>query len=328
MNSMPADENGRPESGEFDIIRRHFAPLAHDVPGSFDLRDDAAVLHPRDGQELVLTADAMVAGVHFLPDDPAGDIARKLLRVNLSDIAAMGAEPLVYLLTTAYPHGTPELWIADFAAGLAADQRQFGIRLAGGDTVATDGPLTLSLTAIGTLPIGSAIRRSTARAGDLVFVSGSIGDAGAGLALLQGAAPVPSGAQLIARYRLPEPRTELGPALRGLATACVDVSDGLVADLGHIASASRVAATVDMTKVPVSAVCRQVSSPVEAIVAGDDYELLFTVRPEDADRAEAAASTVGVPVTCIGAIAAGEGVAVRGADGAPIELPRSGFRHF
>lgn len=325
---MPADENGRPEAGEFDIIRRHFAPLTRDFPGSFDLRDDAAVLRPGDGQELVLTADAMVAGVHFLPDDPASDIARKLLRVNLSDLAAMGAQPLAYLVTTAFPRGTPETWIAEFAAGFAADQQVFGVHLAGGDTVSTDGPLTLSLTAVGTLPIGSALRRSTAGVGDLIFVSGSIGEAGAGLNLLQGAAAVPGGEQLVARYRLPEPRTQLGPALRGIATACIDVSDGLVADLGHIAEESRVAATVVLAKVPVSAACRLVSSPAEAIVAGDDYELLFTVKPEDSRRAEAAASAVGVPVTCIGEVGSGGGVSVLDADDRPITLPRPGFRHF
>ena len=169
---------------EFDLIGRHFRPLAG--PGALDLEDDAAVLMPPPGRDLVMAADAMVAGVHYLPDDPADGVARKLLRVNLSDLAAMGAEPLGYLLTVSAPSGTPDAWFAGFAAGLAADQAEFGIFLLGGDTTSTPGPITLSLTIVGHVAPGMAIRRRGAQPGDEVWVTGTIGDGALGLAVSLG----------------------------------------------------------------------------------------------------------------------------------------------
>src|ERR1700757_628253 len=232
---------------EFERIRRFFAPLAG--PGGLRLLDDAALVGCRAGRNLVITADAIVAGVHYLPNDPPELVARKLLRVNLSDLAAMGARPLHYVLTTALPAELGPEWLARFAEGLGEDQRRYGIDLLGGDSVGTRGPAVLSLTAIGEVPAGQEIRRSGAQPGDLVWVSGTIGDAFLGLNLLRGEYPelAPEHrAFLVRRFRLPEPRMELGSRLSGIAHAMIDISDGLLADLGHICETSQVAAVVEL----------------------------------------------------------------------------------
>ncbi|MCW8086634.1 thiamine-phosphate kinase [Sabulicella glaciei] len=266
---------------EFGLIARHFAPLAG--PGGLGLLDDAALLSPPLGQELVLAADAMVAGVHFLPDDPPDTIGRKLLRVNLSDLAAMGADPLGYLMTIALPRGTGDDWLAGFAAGLAEDQARFGLRVLGGDTVSTPGPLSLSLTILGTVPAGQAIRRVGARPGDEIWVSGRIGDGWLGLRAARGEWPDPEGA-LARRYRLPEPRVETGRALRGVARAMLDVSDGLLQDLSHLCRLGGCAAEVEAARIPVS----DASADIAALATGgDDYELLLAAAPEDASRCAA-----------------------------------------
>jgi len=232
---------------EFDRIARHFRPLAG--PGSLGLTDDAAVFTPPPGRELVVTADAMVESVHFLPGTAPGLVARKLLRVNLSDLAAMGAMPLGYLVTLSVPRSFGDDWFAGFAAGLAQDQAAFGTALLGGDTTQTPGPLCVSLTAIGHVAPGQAIRRSGAQAGDEVWVTGTIGDGVLGLEAARGNLADPDG-YLAGRYNLPTPR--LGLALHGWARACMDVSDGLFQDLGHICRASGVGAVVEADLVPLS----------------------------------------------------------------------------
>lgn len=307
---------------EFSLIGRHFRPLAGE--GALDLADDAALLTPPAGQELVLAADAMVAGVHFLPDDPAQTIGRKLLRVNLSDLAAMGADPLGYLMTVALPRGTPDDWVAGFAAGLLEDQRAFGLSVLGGDTVSTPGPLTLSLTILGTVPRGQALRREGALAGDDLWVSGRIGDGYLGLRAARGERPDPDGA-LARRYRLPEPRLALGRALRGLAHAAMDVSDGLLQDLSHLCRAGGVAAEVEAARVPVS----DPMAPIAALVTGgDDYELLFSAAPQDRPRIEAAAAAARTPVMRLGRFTEGEPhVTLRDADGADITPATLGWSH-
>ena len=328
---MPESETSLPEPGEFDIIRSVFRPLAAGQPGAFELTDDAACLMPPPGHEIVLTADAIVAGVHFLVDDPAEDVAVKLLGVNLSDLAAMGAEPLGYLITTAWPRPLDLAWIEGFGRGLAAAQDAFGIGLLGGDTVATNGPMTLSLTAIGSLPRGQALRRAGARPGDRICVSGTIGDAAAGLALLQGRLSDNDATRrefLIGRYRRPLPRLALGLALRGLATACIDVSDGLLADLGHILETSAVGAEIDLAAVPLSAADAGREDRLAAIAGGDDYELLFTVPADRLDELAAAANRGGVALHAIGRIVTGSGIVVRDEDGGPVTTERSGYRHF
>src|SRR6516225_4998121 len=221
-----------PPPGEFELIARYFRPLAAGRAGALGLADDAALVDVPAGERLVVTADALVGGIHFLPDDPPDRIAHKMLRSNLSDLAAMGAKPLAYFMTCCFPRPLEESWLARFAAGLAEDQREFGIALMGGDTTATPGPLTLSVTAFGTVEAGRALRRSTARAGDLVAVSGTIGDGALGLAVLKGRIPAAEGTEhLVSRYRLPEPRLALGRSLSGLATSAMDISDGLAGDL-------------------------------------------------------------------------------------------------
>ncbi|PWS36363.1 thiamine-phosphate kinase [Falsiroseomonas bella] len=314
---------------EFALIARHFRPLAG--AGALDLSDDAALLDPPAGRQLVLAADAMVAGVHFLPDDPPDTIGRKLLRVNLSDLAAMGAAPLGYLMTCAFPQGTDDAWIAQFVAGLAADQAEFGLTVLGGDTVGTPGPATFSLTILGTVEPGRALRRAGARPGDEVWVSGTIGDGALGLLSLTGR--LPPDPHLAARYRVPAPRLALGQALSGVARAAMDVSDGLVQDLGHLARAAGCGAVIEAPSVPLSEPASAALAADPALLprilsGGDDYELLFAADPADAGRVLAAAKAAQTPVARIGRFLDGEGVVVLDAQGAAIPLPRGGWSHF
>jgi len=322
------------ELGEFERIRRYFAPLAG--PGGLGLVDDAALVDCKPGQRLVVTADAIVAGVHYLPEDPPELVARKLLRVNLSDLAAMGARPLHYVLTTALPHEVGPQWLARFAEGLAEDQRHYGIDLLGGDSVGTRGPAVLSLTAIGEVTAGQEVRRSGAKPGDLIWVSGTIGDAFLGLDLLRGAYPDLASEHrdyLVRRFRVPDPRTELGPRLRGIARAMIDVSDGLLADLGHICETSRVGAVVELGLLPLSPAARAVVEGAPGMhprlaAGGDDYELLFATPHEAAEAVAALSSHLGIPITRIGEIVDGTSVQLIGAAGQPIPLETTGYRHF
>jgi thiamine-monophosphate kinase len=317
--------------GEFAFIARHLRPLAAGMPGALELQDDAALLDPPAGAELVLTKDAIVAGVHFLAADPAAQIAQKLLRVNLSDLAAMGASPLGYLLALARAPETSEAWLTDFCRGLAADQAEFGIGLLGGDTVSTPGPLTLSLTAVGQVPKGQALKRSAARAGDELWVSGTLGDGALGLKVLQRTleAPPEAHAWLTGRYRLPCPRLALGQALRGLASAAIDISDGLLADLGHILETSSVGAEVRAEALPLSPAARALPGALDAALAGgDDYELLFTAAPGRRPRLGALSGELGLALTCIGRIEAARGLRVLDHARGEIPIARRGWQHF
>jgi thiamine-monophosphate kinase len=310
---------------EFALIARHFKPLAG--PGSLDLSDDAAVLTPPPGRELVIAADAMVGGVHFLPDDPADLVGKKLLRTNLSDLAAMGAEPLGYLMTVSAPTTTPDAWFAAFAAGLAADQKEFGVTLLGGDTTSTPGPVSLSLTILGTVAPGQAIRRAGAAPGDAIWVSGTIGDGALGLLAATGKLNDPTNF-LADRYRLPRPRLELGRRLHGIASAGMDVSDGLVQDLGHICRASGVAAEIEAAAVPLSDAARAANQLERCITGGDDYELLIAVPPARERALQQVSAESGIPVTRIGRFRAGAPrVTVRTANG-EMHLQRGGWSHF
>lgn len=330
-----------PGAGEFELIRRYFAPLAAASPAGLGLEDDAALFSPPPGREIVVTTDTMVEGVHYPVGEAADFVARKLLRVNLSDLAAMGARPEVYFLNTAWPQDLEEGWIAGFAAGLAADQAEFGIALAGGDTVATSGPAVFTLTAIGSVDAGRALRRGAAAVGDLVYVSGTVGDGTLGLDVasgrkLQGPTP-PELEDLHRRYRLPDPRLALGAALASSGggedvRAAADVSDGLVADLGHICEASRVGAVIRADAVPLSGAARAALSGdpallVRIITGGDDYELVFTAAPSAAERIEALAERLGTPVTRIGEIVPGATVSVVDGTGREIPLTVAGYRH-
>lgn len=330
MISRPA----RP--GEFDAIKKYFAPLSQGLAGARGLIDDTASLYISAGSEAVVTLDTMVSGVHFLPDDPPDLVARKLLRVNLSDLASSGATPKVYFLSLSLPPSSDEAWIGSFARGLADDQQIFSVTLGGGDTTSTPGVLTLSLTAIGELPRGQAVVRSGARAGEDIFVSGTIGDAALALRLIdsigmdEALRRVPA---LVARYRLPDPRVLLGPQLRGLATAAIDISDGLVADVGHICETSAIGAEIQADSVPLSTEAAGLLSEQNELrdcvfMGGDDYELLFTVRPEDGGRVAALSRRLGLPLTRIGRTIDGDKPVLVSDSGDSIELSDTGWRHF
>jgi thiamine-monophosphate kinase len=333
-------------SSEFELIARYLAPLAAGAPGALGLLDDAALVAPDADEELVVTTDAMVEGIHFPSGEEAESIARRLLAVGLSDLAAMGARAFAYTLALAIPHRwegtTREHWLADFAAGLAAGQRAYGVDLIGGDTVATPGPLWLSLTALGRVKAAAALRRSTASSGDVVWVSGTIGDAALGLRALRGelgSLPAADRGALIARFRHPEPRLDLGRRLAGVATAAADISDGLVADLGHICSASALTASIETARIPLSpaasaaiAFDRELWTAV--LSGGDDYELVFTAPPGAEEAIRNAAALAGTTVSEIGGMTGTAGeeserrVRVVGSDGQELLLAGDGYRHF
>lgn len=326
--------------GEFALIARYFAPLSAGFPGADGLRDDVAVIAPAAGCELALKSDAIVAGVDFPPDEAADLIARKALRVNLSDLAAKGATPRVYMLDLILPDSIDEAWIAAFAAGLGQDQAEYRVHLIGGDMSSTPGPVTIAVMAIGEAPSGRIIRRRRARAGDAVYVSGTIGDAALGLAVLQRTLPAADavGAAFLAdRYRLPRPRVALGPKLIGLANAAIDVSDGLVADLRHICEAARLDAVIEAPRVPLSDASRAMLAADPRLLAailtgGDDYEILFTAPPGATAEIAALSRALDLPITRIGhlALPAGDAprVAVLDGDGQAIALGAEGWTHF
>jgi thiamine-monophosphate kinase len=322
-------------SGEDSLIARYFRPLATD-PGAFDLSDDAATLRS-SGDELVVTTDAIVEGVHFLPDDPPDTIARKALRVNLSDLAAKGATAAGFVLTLAL-RAADDAWLTLFARGLGEDAARFQCPLLGGDTVSTPGPLMISITAFGRVSSGKMVRRNGAKPGDRVVVSGTIGDAAIGLELLKGGAATALGGNeremLIERYRVPQPRVALAQAVREHASAAMDVSDGLAGDLAKLCAASEVSAAIDAQSIPLSGPAQLLLSSaalgIESILSGgDDYEILCTIPENRFEAFEQAAKLAGVPVTSIGTIIAGIAFPrfIDG-QGAEIVLPRRSYSHF
>jgi thiamine-monophosphate kinase len=327
-----------PLPGEFDLIARYFAPLARNTPGALGLQDDAVTFTPPAGCELVLTADALTADLHFLRSDPPDLIARKMLRVNLSDLAGKGAKPLGYLMTTAFDHAVDEAWIKRFAEGLAQDQEIFGLTLLGGDTTSTPGPLALTATLVGSVPIGRALRRNGARPGDRILVTGTIGDGYFGLGALRGEYSQLSAEHrrfLTERYQLPQPRVVFGQALTagGLGQAGMDISDGLAADLGHMCAASGCGAQVMLPQVPVSPALAELvaddpSLLLTAVTGGDDYELLLAVAPGQAPEALAAAAAANTVITEIGVFTATKDLIFTDSDGHPVALPKAGFTHF
>ena len=327
-----------PPLDEFGLIARYLAPLATH-PGADGLRDDAAVL-ARDSLagDLVITTDAIVAGVHFLADEDPALVAERLLRVNLSDLAAKCARPIGYQLTLAMTGEQTGEWMEAFTRGLGANQAAFGWSMLGGDTVRTPGPLSLGLTAIGELCGPHVPRRGGGQAGDDVWMTGWIGDGALGLAVAQGEVdflPAAAAAAAERKFRLPEPRVAFGMALghTGVATASADVSDGLIADLGHICAGSRLAATLEADAVPFSdagraAVAHDPAWLPRLLNGGDDYEIVFTAPPDAAAAVRKAGEETGLAVTRIGCLAAGEGVTVRRPDGSVVPVEGGGYSHF
>ena len=305
---------------EFGIIARFFAPLTGE--GAWGLKDDAALLPARAGHDLVVTTDTISEGVDFFAFDPPDSIAQKALRVNLSDLAAKGAEPSHYLLNLTLPHAVTPDWLAGFADGLARDQKTFNISLLGGDTGAGDGPLSITVTAFGFVPQGGMVRRSGAKVGDAVYVTGTIGDSGGGLAIFKREKHTLSDAErdhLTARYRVPQPPVAFASQLRAIAHASVDVSDGLIADLGHVVSASGIRIVVEGERVPLSVPLRALwgdDTLLRAVTAGDDYQIAFTGPPG-----------LNGPFARIGRVEKGEGVGLTLA-GDEIAVSKPGYRHF
>lgn len=315
--------------GEFELIARYFAPLAKGFAGARGLESDNAFLPADSKHDLVVKTDTIVGGVHFLSDEKPERVAQRALRVCLSDLAAGGAVPYVYQLALSLTRGWTEGWVAGFARGLAADQRRFGIVLCGGDTTGTPGPTTVAICAFGRVPRGMGLGRDGARAGDELWVSGTIGDAALGLLAARGRL---KSAALEKRYRLPLPRTTLGPRLVGVVRATADVSDGLIADAGHIATASRLAVHIERDLVPLSAEAKRVLAVKPALWAnvlggGDDYELAIAVPPGKRSALLAAARAAKVKVTRVGAFAAGKGVVLT-VSGQPSRIAQSGYVHF
>lgn len=325
-------------SAEDSLIARYFRPLATDY-GAFGLTDDAAILNAA-GEDIVVTTDAIVEGVHFLSDDPPDTVARKALGVNLSDLAAKGATSAGFVLTLAL-RTADDAWLTAFARGLGEDAAHFRCPLLGGDTVSTPGPLMISITAFGRVPQGKMVRRNGAKAGDRVVVSGTIGDAGLGLDILKGGAVATALANdaaaskmLIARYRIPQPRTGLAQAVRDHASAAMDISDGLAGDLAKLCAASGASAAIDVQSIPLSGPARSLVSSsaagIETLVSsGDDYEILCTV-PENRFEAFAAeAKLAGIPISSIGTVVAGSSLPrfIDG-QGSEIALPRLSYSHF
>ncbi len=321
---------------EFALIDKYFHPLAAAFPGALDLRDDAAAFSIPSGHELIVTKDMIASGVHFVGDEPPVLIAQKALRVNLSDLAAKGAAPYAYSLGLGLPSGIGENWIASFADGLAQDQKQFGISLCGGDTVKTENDILISVTAYGLAPQGAMIRRANAKLGDTIFVTGSIGDAGLGLRILQNGATRLSKESrdfLVKRYHLPQPRLGLIAALRGenLVHAAIDLSDGLLSDLRHICAASGVGAEIMLDKMPQSDAAKEFlnKSSIESkelLAFGDDYEIVLTVPDGKLAMIQNVAQRLGIPVTPIGRIVKGGFRLLDGA-GQEMKIEKFGFEH-
>lgn len=314
--------------GEFDFIARHFRPLAGE--GAMELRNDGATMSLPEGEELVLSSDTMVESLHFLPNDPARTVAQKLLRCNLSDLAAMGSSPRHYMLNVSVPVGRhyDEAWFAEFAAGLAEDQERFGITLLGGDTTGSPSPLMLNVTILGAVRRGETLRRDGSRPGDGVWVTGTLGRAALGLQVRLGKIDDSPDGILVQSYRIPSPR--VGLSLYGIVSAAMDISDGLVQDCGHIAEESGTAITLFEEALPLSAEVKAYLPDWREtiLLGGDDYELLLTCPVEQEKALQAHCRAHAVPVTKIGKVTEGQGVTMLDKNHEPIRFTRTGWQHF
>jgi thiamine-monophosphate kinase len=323
-----------------DAIIALLRPLAG--PGALGFKDDCATLTPRPGTDLVLKTDPVAEGVHFLPEDAPEDVAWKALAVNVSDLAAKAARPIGYLMALSFPSAPTRTWLTRFAAGLGEAQTAFGCTLLGGDTDRRPGPITISVTVFGEVASGTMVQRATARPGDLLYVSGTIGDAALGLRLCREPAlaqrwglSAEQAAQLVGRYHRPQPRLALASALRGHASASMDLSDGVVKDLGRMLRASGVTGSLELARVPLSRAVSQVVITEPALLAqlaaaGDDYEVLCAVAPASAEAFETEAGKSGLAVARVGQVGdLGEGqLRITDAAGNNVQLQSGGWDHF
>lgn len=323
-------------ANETDLIQTYLAPLTRGAPGAFGLRDDAALIAPEPGTDLVFTSDPIIAGVHFFPTDNAADVAWKALAVNASDLAAKGARPIAYILNLALPEPPEREWIGNFANGLRAAQDSFGCHLIGGDTDLTPGPLSIGVTIIGAVPSGKFVRRQGAAVGDHVFVTGTIGDSALGLRVHADPSAFPhlaveERAYLESRYLRPTPRLALGETLRTHASAALDISDGLMKDLARLAGGLGLMLNFDLIPLSKAAASARACDPAvtETILGGgDDYELLVAVPPAAVVDFRHAAEASGVKVSDLGALDANISLQVVDADGTPIAVEQFGYDHF
>lgn len=315
--------------GEFDLISKYFAPLAG--PEGLGLVDDAALVSPSSGLDLVVTKDLLLENVHFRTADPAASVGHKALAVNVSDCIAKGAEPRHYWLGLALPKGLDENWVQGFCAGLRQAQDAFGCTLAGGDTTRSLSGIVVSVTLMGDLPAGAMVKRSGAKVGDELYVTGNLGDAALGLWWLQEGREGP--ATLVKRYQQPNPRTGFSSHLRRFATASADVSDGLIADAGHIAEASDVGIVIHKDALPVSTEAQALIAAhpeLESAIwsGGDDYEVVFTAPPAMAPEIKRAAEDLGISISRIGEVVSGENVQLLDLNGENVHIASRGYVHF
>ncbi len=327
-------------NSEAELIGVYLAPLAAGLAGSFQLQDDCARIEPVPGFDFVVTTDAVAEGTHYFPDDAPAGIAWKALAVNASDLAAKGARPHSYQMALSFPEAPSHAYMSAFASGLAAAQETFGMLLSGGDTDRRPGPCSITITALGLVPAGRMVTRMGARAGDRLFVSGTLGDSALGLKLRRGDADAagwpltePARAALVERYLRPAPRLDLIEALLTWSSAAMDISDGLGKDLGRLCAASETGATVWFDRLPLSPAARVVvdadAAQVEQVLAGGgDYEILFAVPPDRTGEVLAWAQRSGVAVTEIGEFKADRGVGIVGRDGVENLLAPGGWDHF
>ena len=339
MPATPSNAQGPGDriENETELIQTYLAPLSRGAPGAFGLRDDAALISPEPGTDIVVTSDPIIAGVHFFPTDSPADVAWKALAVNASDLAAKGAKPLAYILTLALPEAPAREWMAKFAEGLRSAQETFGCHLIGGDTDVTPGPLSIGVTIMGSVPAGKFVRRQNASVGDHVFVTGTIGDAALGLAVRHDPSAFAKvltdddRAFLLDRYLHPKPRLALADTLQANASAALDISDGLLKDLSRLAGP--LGFSLELGKVPLSNAGRAAlahdSNVAQAILAGgDDYELVIAVPPASVAGFTRGAAETGVQVSDLGTLTADPAVKILGFDGTPIDVERFGYDHF
>lgn len=317
---------------EFSFIEKYLQPLTFGKGDALNLKDDAAIIPNKPGYDTVITKDAIAQGTHFFKGDNPAKLAQKLLRVNISDLAAKGASPYCCFLALVLPKHTNEAWLEEFAEGLNNDLKEFGCFLGGGDTVVHDGPLVLSLTAIGHVPNGQAILRSGADVGDVIFVTGTIGDSYIGLQHIKNAGILAVNQNYTDRYYLPQPRLSVGLQLQNIASSCIDVSDGLLADLTHICGCSKVGAEIELCKLPLSLMGEEATNsdkifPLKAISGGDDYELLFTSPARNINQIKEISRKTGVRITKIGKITPGNSVDVLDGSGNKVEAKNYGYKH-